>query len=107
MDGRGRAMRLFGKEVIQSQRFTRLCQELGPGTAEEILAVTATYYPLFTQLKHGLVLGQLSHDMPPGYEGPGLQFIYKVLSGKIFFADLKVGGFNQPEVAAIESVYDL
>jgi hypothetical protein len=80
---------------------------LDPGVVEQILKVTATFYPLFRRLKHGLVVGQLSADLPPGYEGPGLEFIYKPLANKICFLCLKVGGFSQAELAALENAHDL
>jgi hypothetical protein len=106
MGPRERALKLFGKAVYQSAPFTQRCQELGPGTAEQIVAVTAAHYPLFRPLRHGLVLGQLSEDLPRGYPGPGLEFIYKILAHKVYFAALRVGGFTQAELAAIEAGFD-
>jgi hypothetical protein len=58
-------------------------------------------------LRHGLVLGQLSEDLPSGYDGPGLEFLYKVLSTKVCFICLRVGGFDRTELAEIEAAYDL
>lgn len=106
-DRHHRTLRLFGKEAYQSPLFARKCKSLGEGVDEEIVAVTTAHYTLFRKLKHGLVLGQLSQDLPHGYRGPNLQFIYKVLAGKIFFADLQVGGFSEIEIKAIEACYDL
>jgi hypothetical protein len=103
----GPRQRLFRKEVYQTPIFTRAVEALGMETADLIVEVTATHYPLFRRRKHGLVVGQLSKDLPPGYEGPGLEFIYKVLANKVCFLCLQAGGFNEKELAALEDAHDL
>jgi hypothetical protein len=105
--GKAKALRLFNKEVYQTPPFIQAAAPLEPGTVELIIQVTATHYPLFRRLKHGLVVGQLSEELPQGYEGPGLEFLYKTLSNKVCFIWLKVGGFSQAELAAFEADHDL
>jgi hypothetical protein len=91
--------RLFNREVFQTSAFTERAAPLDKGTVALIVEVTATHYPLFRRLRHGLVLGQLSEGLPPGYGGPGLEFLY--------FICLRVGGFDQAELADIEAAYGL
>jgi hypothetical protein len=105
--GNENARRLFGKVVRQSALFTRAVEGMDVELLELIVGSTATYYPRYRKLKHGLVLGQLSQDLPPGYEGPALQFLYKVLADKVYFIHLKVGGFDEKKLADFEAAYDL
>lgn len=99
--------RLFRKEVYQTPLFTLEAAKLGPGAADLIIEVTATHYTLFRRLKHGLVVGQLSTELPDGYAGPGLEFIYKTLANKVCFLCLKVGGVCHEELTALEDAHDL
>lgn len=105
--GNENARRLFGKVVHQSPLFTRRIQGLNLPVVETIVETTAIYYPRFERLAHGIVVGQLSEDVPPGYEGPPLQFAYKVLSDKVAFLDLALGGFDAAHRAGLEKAYDL
>ena len=100
-------VKLFDKEVLFAPSFNLKCLALGKDLAELIVTVTATRYPFFVKRKHGLVIGQISDDFPPGHEGPHFQFIYKVLTNKVFFVELKVGGFSEAELKAFEATYDL
>lgn len=98
---------LFQKVVFQAPLFTLEAKRLDQGLDEQIVKATATYYPLYRRLKHGLVLGQVSKGIPPGYLGPPIEFIYKTLANKVCFLCLKAGGFSNAELTALENTYDL
>lgn len=97
--------RVFKKEVFQTRPYTERVNGLGPKVADAIVQATALYYPRFRRLEHGLVVGRVVVDAPPGYNGPAVEFLYRVLAHKVCFIWLKVDGFSQAELDAFEASY--
>lgn len=97
--------KLFGKDAYLSRNFLAQAAGLPKGCVEQMLLAATLHYPKFRRLKHGLVLGQLSAGLPKGYQGPALQFIYKVLADKVCFVGLAVDGYSEEKLADFEAAF--